>query len=284
MRFLVHSRKFRILLFLLGILSLSFQSYGDSWSPSCGATYCLDTSHGFTLGNYNTIINWSSTIYYCDQCLTLYQDHISFIHTSIGSVSNPQSTFGIGSKNANITLSSIQPTSITIVTSKNPTSTPTFFYYNFTSGQPLYGINGGTKVAIGFVSLGGFAGCSAPCSAYNSTNGAIQVKGVTGFSQQISFQNLLDNNSAQCTNFINVTNGVTTSFTLLPILLVVLAAGSILATLGGIQLKGKMNVGAHGLELGPPVIMLMVGIALVIVIGIYLVANFQAAGLVAFGC
>ena len=98
------------------------------------------------------------------------------------------------------------------------------------------------------------------------------------------FASLIPGPTPQCINFEATTSGITTSFTLLPLLLIVLAVAALMATLGGISLKGKMNSGIGGLQLGPSLILLFIGITLVIVIGIYLVAEFQAAGIVAFGC
>lgn len=88
-------------------------------------------------------------------------------------------------------------------------------------------------------------------------------------------------NSIECAEFQTSTNGVLSSFTLMPIILLVSAAGGILMVIGGLQIKAGEKA------TGPPMVSLAVfitGAAIILVLGIYMTGYLQSSGLTALGC
>jgi hypothetical protein len=178
-------------------------------------------------------------------CVYAYPNYLYLSSASYSSPTAPQVNFGIGAKNANLTLSGIDPNNgISLNISPNASASTLYvFYYYFPSQNPpsevVVHVNGyifGSDIKIGqsayYTSYSSFLSAQPPAVFWNSTGGYVEASGQTVNTNAIKV--ILIGTCGNLQNFLSIVDSAVAFFTL---------AGIIFASIFVISIFQK---GLHG--------------------------------------
>jgi hypothetical protein len=161
----------------------------------------LGAKNAFYSTTYNTYISWPQAIY--AESVSYFPDHIYFDNAGFGNTTSSSASFGVGVKNANLTISQITGNLVELDDSKAPLSTAYVFFY-FEGSSPVVRIDQTNKSDF-LQSFSSFISCPALCVFLNQTGHYLEVSNPAGnlTKNLVSLEQEIPSNSTETTTTLS---------------------------------------------------------------------------------